>query len=342
MPVRISERAYEHRGKWRYRITEGPGLYSWAPAGRTEADAREAAEGLAEGLQEQVDQTVGGLIELYLAYLRAMDRRESTIKGVRVKLVQMLEPWTGRDPRSITAKQAEQRYLQVAATCAAATHHEALSKTRSLWAWAVRREHVRANPWQGVELIGKPRRGKPQLRIDECRRLRDTCLAILDDGAVAVLVLLLMGLRASEVVSRVVRDLDDGGRKLIIPDAKTKAGKRPAEIPQELQAPLRARAAGQPPDALLFQGASGRRVSRWWLQDQVAKYCKLAGVPLVPPHGLRGSLASLLYSADAAPQLVAAVLGHASPGVTEAHYADRAAVKGAEIRRRLGVLDGKR
>lgn len=85
-----------------------------------------------------------------------------------------------------------------------------------------------------------------------------------------------------------------------------------------------------------------RPVSRWWLQDQVAKYCKLAGVPQVPPHVLRGSLASLLYSADAAPQLVAAVLGHASPGVTEAHYADRAAVKGAEIRRRLGVLDGKR
>ena len=47
-----------------------------------------------------------------------------------------------------------------------------------------------------------------------------------DTGAVAAMMALLLGMRATEIVSRVVRDLDDNGRLLWIPTAKTEAGKR--------------------------------------------------------------------------------------------------------------------
>lgn len=45
---------------------------------------------------------------------------------------------------------------------------------------------------------------------------------------------LTMGLRASEIVSRRVRDLDDGGRMLWVEDTKTVAGNRTVAVPEEL------------------------------------------------------------------------------------------------------------
>ena len=42
----------------------------------------------------------------------------------------------------------------------------------------------------------------------------------------AAMMSLLMGMRASEIVSQIVHDLDDEGRLLWIPETKTEAGKR--------------------------------------------------------------------------------------------------------------------
>ena len=44
-----------------------------------------------------------------------------------------------------------------------------------------------------------------------------------------------LGLRAGEVVSRVVRDLDDGGWLLWIPCSTTEAGRRTLEVPELLR-----------------------------------------------------------------------------------------------------------
>ena len=44
-----------------------------------------------------------------------------------------------------------------------------------------------------------------------------------------------MGMRANEIVNRVVRDLDDGGKLLWIPDSKTEAGRRTLQVPELLQ-----------------------------------------------------------------------------------------------------------
>jgi hypothetical protein len=49
---------------------------------------------------------------------------------------------------------------------------------------------------------------------------------------VAVFAVLLLGPRATEFVVRDVRDLDDGGRMLVIPHGKTRRAERVLKIPK--------------------------------------------------------------------------------------------------------------
>jgi len=69
-----------------------------------------------------------------------------------------------------------------------------------------------------VQGLGRRKHGKA-LRIDEARRWSQKAVKLAkrgDAGAVATLMSLLIGMRASEIDSRVVRDLDDDARLLWI------------------------------------------------------------------------------------------------------------------------------
>ena len=71
--------------------------------------------------------------------------------------------------------------------------------------------------------------GKPQLRLDEVRQLvgllqREASAG--DEGASALLLQLVFGVRSSEILSRQIRDLDNGGRVLWIPGGKTVNARR--------------------------------------------------------------------------------------------------------------------
>lgn len=157
-----------------------------------------------------------------------------------------------------------------------------------------------------------------------------------EDGAVAALMSLLMGMRVSEIADRIVRNLDDAGRLLWITDAKTQAGVRRLQVPETLQPLLRRVAAGKQPGDRLF----GPTASRYTVLRHVQRICRVAGVPVVPPHGLRGTHASLAMTAGATGDLVAAALGHESFTTTERHYARAEAIAGAQqvgALRELGV-----
>jgi hypothetical protein len=73
-----------------------------------------------------------------------------------------------------------------------------------------------------------------------------------DMGAVAAMTAPVMGMRANEIVSRAVRDLDDGGTLLWIRDSKTEAGRRTLRVPELLQPYLLRLAADKKPDDRLF------------------------------------------------------------------------------------------
>ena len=89
---------------------------------------------------------------------------------------------------------------------------------------------------------------------------------------------LLLGMRASEIVSRVVRDLDDDGTVLVIPEWKTDAGRRKLHVPDVLRPHLQRLAANRPAEARIFG-------SHWrdWPRECVQRMCELAG----RPHGGR-------------------------------------------------------
>lgn len=332
---------YQHRSGWRCYIKGSTGARSWCPSGPTREAAVANGQEALEGYRAQAALTIAGLIEQYLGHLRANGRIDATITATSVKLRLLLGPISDCMAAALTGPRAKTRYLDLAPTCAAASHQEALTKSRSMWTWALEEGLAKNNPWVPVRPVGRATKGKPQLTVDETTKLSAVCLAhaMDDDGALAILVAILCGVRSSEILKRVVRDVDANGSRLLIQSAKTPRGKRAPLIPPTIQPAIAKRIRGRAPDAPLLRNAAGNRPNNIWLGKQLDRYCALAGVPRVVPHALRGGWASMAYSSGATSLAVAAALGHASPTVTEAHYATPESVADAKQAERLRNLD---
>ena len=148
----------------------------------------------------------------------------------------------------------------------AATHRFDLRTAKRLFHWAVKRGYLGLNPFNDVSPVGKVRAGKPQLRIEEARRFTETALWYFEEQnkplALGALLALMMGLRTSEVLCRVVRDLDDGARYLWIDEGKTQCARRHLEVPSVLSSMLLRLAQGRHPNELLFGISDGNGDSR--------------------------------------------------------------------------------
>jgi integrase len=145
---------------------------------------------------------------------------------------------------------------------------------------------------------------------------------------------------AVEIVQRDVRDLDDGGRLLWIPDSKTESGKRTLEVPELLQPLLLALAKDRIGAAPLFVGRRGARPTRWWLGYHCKALCARAGVPAITPHGLRSTHGSIARRGGATGEIVATQLGHASSAITNRVYIRPEASQAAETTAVLHVMAG--
>jgi integrase len=218
-------------------------------------------------------------------------------------------------------------------------HRNALSEAKTFLRWCVKKKWIVTNPLEDVEGVGKRNHGKEQLRIDEARKWLAKAVEHADagdDGAVAAMMTLLLGMRCIEVVSRTVRDLDDDGRLLWIPDSKTAKGRRTLRVPDTLRPYLLELAEGKQPRDLLF-GYHDRGWPRAWVQ----RICEEAGVEVVTAHGNRGLHGTLSIEAGVTPQVVADALGHESFAQTTAKsYVPPQAVANANQERALKVLQG--
>jgi len=183
------------------------------------------------------------------------------------------------------------------------------------------------------------RRSKSNVLDAQSKRLEQAQATELADageaGAVAAMVGVLLGMRASEIVSRVVRDLDDDGRLLWIPDPNTEAGKRTLRVPDILRPYVQGLAEGKASESLLF-GKHWRDWPREWVQQ----ICTKAGVPVVGAHSMRGLHSTLAMDAGVTGHVVAASLGHERVTTTVQSYAKPEAVAGAQQQRMLRVLNG--
>lgn len=164
---------------------------------------------------------------------------------------------------------------------------------------------LRSNPPDKVKPVGQKRHGKPQLTINEARLLYGVYLreAERDDGALGVLLALTMGMRTGEVVSRTMRDLDDGGRLLRV---------------------MSNEALGFLPN----------------VSEQTPRFCKVSGIPVVCAHSLRGVASTAPVGAGVEVEAVASLLGHESSRIARQSYTRPGTVEQAERERTQRVLAG--
>lgn len=353
---------YEHGQRWRCIIVGKDGSRR-----RRSFATRRAAEIYAEAARAETQgRTVKQAVEAFLEAKRARGLEPSSLESYRDRLELLLGPATARSIRWVAVRGEE---LYAAAQVypaghrlagqprAADTHRNALALGRMWGRWCVKRRWLRADPFADVDPVGRKVYGadKARLSFDESCQVMLYCHAHADDpGAVLTLAYLLLGARASELVGRVCRDVDDGGRLLWIGKTKTRAGRRRLAVPDELAALLVALVGGRPGDAPLFvhpevrghrgHSTGGSRWSRRVAYDHVRRVCKAAGVPELPPQALRRTQATLATGAGETGLAVARQLGHATgaaPAVTGSAYVGRDAASDAQARRVWELLGNR-
>lgn len=340
------ERKLRDRTTWRV-ITERENGARETVSFDTHGEAVDAVAAARSAIGKLADER--SIADAVAAYLAAQGRRvtegelrESTVErdGFHLRSMLKLDRHGMLDIRRLTPRLAEQLYDDRSG--AVDTHRNGLAVAKAFGAWCVKQRWLRENPFAEIKGRGRRKRGKPQLRIDEARRFQAVCLELAarerDIGAVLALGYLLLGARAGEIVLRQVRDVDDGGRVLWVPNSKTAAGRRELGVPQQLAPHLADLAAGRPPAAPLFEHAAGRARAQDWAREQVTRICKLAGVPRVTPQGLRGTLATMGREIGHTSQQVADLLGHASPVITNRSYIDGERAAAADRAAALLVL----
>lgn len=328
---------YLHGRKYRIIIRAARDGQDIAHAFATEDEAfrfKEAA--LIEFFRQA--RTVAEAINAYIADLEKEGRAKLTLDGTRYRLRMIFQPVLEDAFEVLAPSRCARLYRDLTERkppLAAATHHITLSNARTFAKWCMERRWLRSNPFEGVKAIGKANRGKEQLRIDEARKFAAHCLTAAEageEGALAALLALFLGMRAHEIVGLRRRDIDDNGSIVWITKSKTDAGRRALEVPEPLRPALARARRNRLPEARILPHDRG------FVLLATKRLCAAAGVPTVCAHALRGTHATLAATAGAASSVVAASLGHTSISVTERHYIDRdelAKARSRHVARRL-------
>lgn len=338
---------YRKGQRWRVVVVRRAGetdrrIYSYA----TEAEALAAKAVLERKAAESNEaHTVNTAVDAYLAMLdgrvKSGELRAATVErnGYHLRSMLQLDKRGDRDLRTLTPAMGARLYEE--RTGAVDTHRNGLSVAKAFGAWCVVQGWLKASPFAGVKGKGRRRRGKPRLTHSESVALSDVCLARAesDVGAVVTLAYLLLGVRANELLTRQVRDLDADGWIFRVDKSKTADSTRELAVPSTLRPHLLRLAAGRPALAPLFEACTHRRRTADWAREQVARLCKLAQVPNATPQGLRATSATLARESGASAEDVARSLGH-SVEVSNRHYVDQDRAEAAMRARALRVLQG--
>lgn len=344
---------YQEQNRWRVIvIDEGKRRSVWC---RTQRSAERAKARLTRELNKPATLITAALVASYFEHKETIGGcLPRTRRDQETRLLRLLGRYGERPIGSLTPRAAAMLYeASVRTPCertgkppAAASHRMDLKVARHFGKWAVERGLLASNPFLSVKPVGRESTGKPQLRLEEAKRLAATALRNYEEHgdrmALAATVALMMGMRAGEVMARRVRDLDDGGRVLWVDAGKTRNARRHLLVPHVLRPHLSGLAQGRPPEAFLFSVvARGLAPTRQTLHSAVWRLCDAARVPRVCPHSLRGLYATLAVESGAVSDAVAASLGHSSFAVTERHYASAAAVHNARTARVENILSDR-
>lgn len=318
---------YKDREKWKVIRIDARGK-------RTSkiVEDRRAALRLAERWRTEARYEVplSGLIN---EYLETSSMLPLTQKDIGRTLHRMLDSYT---VASLTTRRATA--LIESQEGAVATLRHRLKIAKCFYRWLIKGGFAVDDPFAGLSIPGRAKAGKFQLRTSEGERLIDAALGQFELGdafALAPVLALCMGLRASEACNLTCRDVDAQGSVLWVAaqGGKTVNAARRLKVPVKLRPLLVRLASGRDSGELLFRGKN-----RQALHNKVRQLCCLARVPVVCPHSLRGLWASLSVEAGVASEAVAAALGHGSFAVTARHYATASAVHAAGTARATSEL----
>jgi integrase len=326
---------YTDRKGWRVKVVDRATGRSTNQIFPTEAEAKAAVSRLRRQAAKEIGISIDAALTAYDKHLTEKGNKPRSISSTLERLRSLFKDQT-HYVVALTCDDAVRiwdgytaRPTRTGKAPAVDTRISVLHETKTFIRWCRKQGWTKvADPFGGIEILGERSRGKDQLdRVDDARRWLETALslAIDDVGALAAATALLMGMRASEVTDRLVRDLDDDGSVLVIPHAKTRAGIRRLRLPVVLQPLLAGLVIGKEPTERLFGATANRR----WLYTAVRRICCLAKTQMVSPHGLRGTHATLAVQEGVTGEAVARALGHESFAVTAAHYAKAEAVIGA-------------
>jgi integrase len=330
---------YRHGNRWTVKIKEA-GRTIGAESYATESEAAHRVAEFTEAIDGE--RMIGASIDEYLQH--KVDKcKPSTVADARFNLGRIFDAHRKRPLRWITEVRADELYRSLQTPelgFAIATQHNTVNAAKTFCDFAVKRRWFKASPFASVELEGKKKRGKPTLRKEEARLFLDACVAEGTPQSLAALTALTLGLSASEVTKRVVRDLDDGGRLLWVEKAKTESRNRTIEVPDFLRPFLVAQCQGKLPTAELFTATQGGHMNRDRIRDTTKRICALVGIPVVTAQSLRATAATLARDSGMAGHAVAASLGHKSQSVTERHYLAPGTSHNADVRATMRVLQG--
>lgn len=342
MPIQRSrDRAlgpYAHRRRFRVVFVVGGTRTPETFETESEALARVAAFNKSVG---EEDRTIGAAIDRYEEHLAELGNKTKSNKTTITRLRAFFKPFRHDAVDSLTPKKANKIYdaykrtpTRTGKPPADTTHREVCKQARTFVAWCRDKGWVKGNPFADVKLTGKTKKGKPAVRIDELRKLYAACVEEGSDGAFAVLTALVMGMRATETVSLVARDIDDGGRLIWIDDTKTATGRRALEIPDDVVGGWLRRRAMAAEGGRLWPGKN-----RSWLYREAKRLSKAAGIPPVGAQQLRFAHSNIAKIAGVTASVVAAQLGH-TEAVNAAHYTEAGVDQSAQARRAFGVING--
>jgi len=178
---------------------------------------------LAAELQRRASLTVGEALDAwYQEKLELGTARKTTCERERPRMRMVLAECLDIHLTAVTVERAsviyrrlvEQPTKKTGKPRAAASHRQYLLITQGFFRWCVRKGYLAKSPFADVRPVGRPNRGKPQLRSEEVSRYIETSLKCYTETgnrlALAAAMLPVFGLRAGEALSRRVRDIDRG------------------------------------------------------------------------------------------------------------------------------------
>lgn len=272
----------------------------------------------------------GGLLEAYLARLRALRYSRATLRSLRSSLPRFLghlKRERVRDMRAVSERHivSYARRLSTLKTrhgepFTANTRRALLSNVRGFFAFLLRLGVVLRDPTADVPMPRPHRFPRPVLSEAQARRLmaaphagsrmgkRDRALLELLYGS---------GLRAGECLGVDLGDLDLARMTLLVRDGK---GRRDRVVPLSGRAAWaldvylrdsRPELAKSARESALFLSKYGRRLSPTQLRTLVVQHGRTAGIPTrTAPHALRHACATHLLEGGADVRHVQAILGH--------------------------------